>query len=179
MTVRVFQDLTALVRNKRNCNLVHRPVCFNCHWLKLVGCWQFSIFQRLSFSSLFGRLIDWWLSRTKQPAAVMHCDVPSQRSTTTPRDKSAAVRALPVFLNQTCWFLPHTGMPAAPKARLIQSLEAWCLTTRLGACLQTKPRVPVASTKHYYYSAPPPVKGRGVLWWSCLSVWPHFLAHPV
>jgi len=24
-----------------------------------------------------------------------------------PRDKSAAIRALPVFLDLTCWFLPH------------------------------------------------------------------------
>jgi len=24
-----------------------------------------------------------------------------------PRDKSAAIRALSIFLNQTCWFFPH------------------------------------------------------------------------
>ena len=32
-------------------------------------------------------------------------------------------------------------------AWLMHSLRAWCLTTRLGACLQTKPWTPVASTK--------------------------------
>jgi len=40
-----------------------------------------------------------------------------------------------------------TGMTAALKARLIHSFRAWCLTTRLGACLQTNPLTPVASTK--------------------------------
>ena len=47
-----------------------------------------------------------------------------------------------------------TGMLAALKERLIQSLRAWCLTTRLGTCLQTKPCIPLASTilPHLYYS---------------------------
>jgi len=51
---RVFRNFTAQLRNKRNRSLIHRPRCVNCHWLKFVGCRQFSIFQRLSFSSLFG-----------------------------------------------------------------------------------------------------------------------------
>jgi len=70
-------------------------------------------------------LIDWRLSRTKQPLWCTHCDVPSQRSATTPRDKSAAVRALPVFLNQTCWFLPHGNAGCAEGTAAIQSFKAW------------------------------------------------------
>jgi len=60
------------------------------------------------------------------------------------------VRALPVFLKQTCWFLPHGNAGCAEGTvvqRLMQSFKAWCLTARLGASLQNKPRVPVASTK--------------------------------
>jgi len=65
-----------------------------------------TLFQQLVQQRLL--LIDWRLSRTKQPLwCTARCDVPSQRSANTPRDKSAAVRALPVFLNQTCWFLLH------------------------------------------------------------------------
>ena len=65
-----------------------------------------TLFQQLVQQRLL--LIDWRLSRTKQPLwCTALCDVPSQRSANTPRDKSAAVRALPVFLNQTCWFLLH------------------------------------------------------------------------
>jgi len=41
----------------------------------------------------------------------------------------------------------RAGMPAAPKARLIQSFKVWYLTTPLGVCLQTKLCVTVASTK--------------------------------
>jgi len=33
---RVFRDITAQLRDKRNRSLVHRPMCVNCHWLKLV-----------------------------------------------------------------------------------------------------------------------------------------------
>jgi len=40
-----------------------------------------------------------------------------------------------------------TGMPAALKARLTYSFKEWCLTTRLGACLHTKPCVLLASTE--------------------------------
>jgi len=46
---RVFRDLTPQLRDKRNRSLVHGPMCLDCHWLKLVGCRQFSMFQRLSF----------------------------------------------------------------------------------------------------------------------------------
>jgi len=40
---RVFRDLTPKLRDKRNRSLVHRPMCLNCHWMKFVGCRQFSI----------------------------------------------------------------------------------------------------------------------------------------
>ena len=50
----VFRDLTAQLRDKRNSSLVHRTMCLNCHWLKIVDCRQFGIFQTRSFSSLFG-----------------------------------------------------------------------------------------------------------------------------
>jgi len=61
-----------------------------------------------------------------------------------PGDKSVAVRALPVFQNQTCWFLPH-GNAGCAEGKADSHLRRD--STRLGACLQNKPRVPVASTK--------------------------------
>ena len=33
---RVFRDITARLRNKRNRILVHRSMCLNCHWLKSI-----------------------------------------------------------------------------------------------------------------------------------------------
>jgi len=40
-----------------------------------------------------------------------------------------------------------TGMPAALKTKLMHSFKMWCLTTRLGACLHTRPCVQVVSIK--------------------------------
>ena len=69
----------AQLRDKRNHSLVHGPMCLNCHWLKFVGCSQFSIFQRLSFSSLFSNNGFCWLTgsrRVRSSHCDAHCDIP-------------------------------------------------------------------------------------------------------
>jgi len=63
------------------------------HRLQTVQHISETFFQQLVRQRLL--LIEWRLSRTKQPLWCTHCDVPSQRSATAPRDKSVAVRALP------------------------------------------------------------------------------------
>ena len=81
-----------------------------------------TFFQQLVRQRLL--LIDWRLSRTKQPLWCTHCDVPSHRSATSTTDKNAAFRALSIFLNQTCWFLPHgnAGCAEGTADRVIQGV---------------------------------------------------------
>jgi len=89
-----------------------------------------------------------WLAAAKyESATVVHADrdIPSQWFTSAPSNEGAAVRALSSLRARPagCFF---TGMPATLKAWLTHSFRAWCLNTRLGACLRPKPCVPVAST---------------------------------
>ena len=109
-----------------------------------------NIFKRFFVCSLFGNSSGFLIGGCLVGLPIGHggaqCDVPSQRSRSTPRDTVQPLWRFPAFWTRpACSFC--TGMPAAPKARLIQPFKARCLTTRLGACLQTKPWVPVASNK--------------------------------
>ena len=89
--------------------------CLSCHptnSVKALKAYRLQTVQHISknfFQQVVRQrllLIDWRLSRTKQPLWCTHCDAPSQSSATTPRDKSAAVRVLPVFLNHTDLLVP-------------------------------------------------------------------------
>ena len=55
---RPFGDLTAQLtcRDKRNRSLVHRPMCLNCRWLKIVGCYYSVLFVYSKHSGRSGEI---------------------------------------------------------------------------------------------------------------------------
>jgi len=105
---RTFRNFATQVREKPDHSVVYRPMCLNCHRLKLVSCRQFTVLLTLPIRSLLSNRSGWLAGggHAGFSHCGAHCDIPSQRFTTTP-GKSAAVRALPVSLNQASWFFPH------------------------------------------------------------------------
>jgi len=96
-------------RSERKQTIASSIMCCDRHGLKLLSHKQFAIFLTLPVHSLFSNRSGWLAGDGH--VGISHCgaycDVPSQRFTTMPGNKGAAVRALPIFLNQASWFFPH------------------------------------------------------------------------
>jgi len=98
-----FQWFATMLRNFAS--LVHQERR-GCDWPKLIGCKQFSIVGTFSVSSLFssGSCCTTCSGHVWSSRRGADCDIPCQRFTSAPWNKSATTRALSIAENQAGWF---------------------------------------------------------------------------